>query len=75
MEPADFAKLQSTRGGEIDTEVKEFAVSPTREPLAVRAVTIVTPVANIPKACLNSPGEKVGATAREEEAIIGIAAI
>ena len=75
MEPADFAKLQSTRGGEIDTELKEFAVSPTREPLAVRAVTIVTPVANMPRACLNSPGKKVGASARDGGAIIDILAI
>jgi len=75
MDPADLARLQSTKGGDSETELKEFAVSPTKPPVAVRAVTIVTPVANMPKAWRNSVGEKVGAKAPDDVAIEGMAAI
>ena len=75
MEPADLARLHNTKGGESDTELKEFAVSPTKLPVAVRAVTIVTPVANMPKAWRNSAGEKVGAWAPDGVAIGDMAAI
>ena len=74
-DPADLAKLQSTRGGDSDTELNEFAVSPTKPPAAVRAVTIVTPVANMPKALRNSVCENVGAWAPDDVAIEGMAAI
>ena len=35
----------STSGGSMDTDVKEFAVTPMSTPSALRVVTIVTPVA------------------------------
>lgn len=75
MEPADFARLHNTKGGVSDTELNEFAVRPTRVPAALRAVTIVTPVANIPNAWRNSAGEKLGAVARAEVSISGMTAI
>jgi hypothetical protein len=49
-EPALSPKLQSTRGGVSETELKELAVSPKGVPSAARVVTMVTPVANRPKA-------------------------
>ncbi len=60
MEPALRAKLHNTSGGESETELKELAVSPTIAPCLERAVTIVTPVANIPRAERNSAEEKLG---------------
>ena len=75
MDPADLARLHSTKGGDKDTELKELAVSPTKAPAALHAVTIVTPVANIPKAWRNSACEKLGAMAREEVSINGMVAI
>jgi hypothetical protein len=61
MELADLAKLHSTSGGVSETELKELAVSPTSCPDAVRAVTMVTPVANMLSAARNSALEKLGA--------------
>ena len=61
---AAFERLHSTSGGANDTELKELAVSPTKLPDAVRAVTIVTPVANMLSATLNSDFEKLGAPGR-----------
>ena len=75
IDPADLAKLLSTSGGDSDTELNEFAVSPTKVPAAVRAVTIVTPVANMPSAVRNSAGEKVGAWAPDGVAIEDMGAI
>jgi hypothetical protein len=43
--------------------LKEFAVNPTGVPFGPRAVTIVTPVANMPSAARNSCVEKLGASA------------
>ena len=63
MDAAERARLHSTRGGSSDTELKELAVNPTGSPVALRAVTMVTPVANIPSAALNSDREKLGACA------------
>ena len=60
MEPAMRDKLQSTSGGLRDTELKELAVNPTSSPAGVRAVTMVTPVANIASEALNSRAEKPG---------------
>jgi hypothetical protein len=60
MELADLDRLHSTSGGVRDTELNEFAVSPTNWPVAVRAVTIVTPVANMLSAARNSVLEKLG---------------
>src|SRR3989344_2367574 len=62
LAPCD--RLHSTSGGASDTELKELAVSPTRSPAAVRAVTMVTPVANMPSASRNSRVEKLGGRAR-----------
>jgi hypothetical protein len=64
IEPAARARLHSTSGGASDTELNELAVSPTSVPSAERAVTMVTPVANMPSASRNSSGEKVGGLAR-----------
>ena len=64
MDAAARARLHSTRGGCSDTELKELAVSPTSSPVAVRAVTMVTPVANMPSASRNSRVEKLGGRAR-----------
>src|SRR6218665_3693645 len=61
---APCARLHSTSGGSSDTELKELAVSPTHLPPALRAVTLVTPVANMPRASRNSRGEKLGGWAR-----------
>jgi hypothetical protein len=40
--------------------LKELAVSPTSLPVAERAVTMVTPVANMPSELRNSRVEKLG---------------
>jgi hypothetical protein len=56
-------KLHSTRGGVRDTELNELAVRPTSSPVAVRAVTMVTPVANMPSAVRKSALLKLGAAA------------
>src|SRR6218665_3879398 len=61
---APCARLHSTSGGSSDTELKELAVSPTNLPAALRAVTMVTPVANMPRASRNARGEKLGGRAR-----------
>src|SRR6218665_45855 len=61
---APCARLHSTSGGSSDTELKELAVSPTNLPAELRAVTMVTPVANMPRASRNSRGEKLGGGAR-----------
>jgi hypothetical protein len=63
IDPADRERLHSTKGGDSETELNELAVSPTNEPSAARAVTMVTPVANMPKACRNWSGEKLGGSA------------
>ncbi len=47
-------KLQSTSGGLRDTELNELAVKPLSVPSADRVVMTVTPVANVPRHCLNS---------------------
>jgi hypothetical protein len=47
----------------METELKELAVNPTKVPSVARAVTMVTPVANMPKAARNSDGEKLGGSA------------
>src|SRR5690348_6207311 len=62
LTPCD--RLHSTSGGSSDTELNELAVSPTRSPAALRAVTMVTPVANMPSALRNSREEKLGGSAR-----------
>jgi len=43
-------RLHSTSGGFSETDVNEFTVRPMQWPRLLRAVTIVTPVANWPKA-------------------------
>ena len=63
MEPALRARLHSTRGGFIDTELNELAVKPISPPSGLRAVTMVTPVANIPNAARNSGEVNVGGNA------------
>jgi hypothetical protein len=60
---AACARLQSTSGGASDTELNELAVNPTSSPPAPRAVTMVTPVANMPSAARNSRDENAGARA------------
>ena len=60
VEAAARDRLHSTSGGESDTELKEFAVRPITWPSAARAVTMVTPVANMPSAARNSGAEKLG---------------
>ena len=52
------ARHHSSSGGSSDTEVKEFAVTPTGAPSGLTAVTTVTPVANRPKASRSSRCEK-----------------
>ena len=47
----------------METELKELAVRPTSSPLGVRAVMIVTPVANMASEARNSRWEKHGALA------------
>jgi hypothetical protein len=75
MEPAARDKLHSTKGGVSETELKELAVNPTNCPDAVRAVTMVTPVANMPKAARNSDWEKWGGKACSGRALVSMAAI
>ena len=65
-EAATRDKLHSTKGGVSDTELNELAVSPTKLPSAARAVTMVTPVANMPRAERKSLEEKTGAVAWRE---------
>ena len=57
---AEQDRLHKTSGGVSDTELKELAVRPTGWPSAVSAVTMVTPVANMPSAARNSCEEKLG---------------
>ena len=47
---AALAMQTRINGGSSDTEVKEFAVKPTRSAATLRVVMIVTPVANQPSA-------------------------
>src|SRR6516225_2779496 len=54
----------SSSGGSSDTEVKEFAVTPTGVPSGRTAVTTVTPVANRPKASRSSRCVKAALKAR-----------
>ncbi len=56
-------RLHSTSGGSSETELNELAVSPTSAPPSVRAVTMVTPVANIASEARKSLVEKVGGLA------------
>src|ERR1700704_591238 len=49
-----LARLHRIMGGSSDTELKLLAVPPTRQPSAPTAVTMVTPVANAPRALRNS---------------------
>ena len=58
-----MARLHSTSGGDIDTELKELAVKPMSAPEELRAVTMVTPVANMPNAARKWLLEKLGASA------------
>jgi hypothetical protein len=51
---ADFAILHKTSGGSIDTELKLLAVIPIGSSFKSLAVIIVTPVAKLDKAALNS---------------------
>lgn len=62
LAPCD--RLHNTSGGSSDTELNELAVKPTSSPIALRAVTMVTPVANMPNASRNSRVEKLGGRAR-----------
>ena len=64
MDVAACDRLHNTNGGESDTELNELAVKPTSWPSLVRAVTMVTPVANMPKAVRNSELVKSGGRAR-----------
>lgn len=73
MEPALRAKLHSTKGGFIDTELKELAVKPISPPSVLRAVTMVTPVANMPKAARNSEAVNVGGNA--DVAVVATSAV
>ena len=62
---ADFsARLQSTKGGAKETELKELTVKPTKPPAGLMAVTTVTPVANCPRAWRNWLWEKSGGVAQ-----------
>lgn len=63
MERACRERLHNTSGGSKETELKELAVNPIRAPVGVRAVIIVTPVANAPNASRNSSEEKLGGDA------------
>lgn len=65
-------RLQSTKAGVRDTELKELAVNPTSRPSAVRAVTMVTPVANIASEARNSVGENRGMLALALGSVINI---
>src|SRR5919112_1228465 len=49
-EGARFWRLQSTSGGSRETDEKELAVRPSSLPDGEQVVTIVTPVANRPRA-------------------------
>src|SRR5215467_2693515 len=56
MLPEVLARLHSTIGGSRDTELKLFAVRPTSLPSTPRVVTMVTPVANAPRAMRSAWG-------------------
>ncbi|MNC68967.1 hypothetical protein D3C75_1196150 [compost metagenome] len=47
-------RLQSTRGGLSDTELKLLAVMPTGEPSSAWVVMMVTPVVKVPSAARNA---------------------
>lgn len=47
---ADLARLHSTMGGDMETELKLLAVMPTGASSLPRAVMMVTPVVKVPKA-------------------------
>ena len=47
----------------MDTELKELAVRPIKSPFSLRAVMMVTPVANMPRAARNSVVVNDGGTA------------
>jgi hypothetical protein len=53
---ADLARLQSTKGGSRETELKLLAVIPTGSPVDDLVVIIVTPVVYAPRACLRALG-------------------
>ena len=59
-------RLHSTREGASDSALKELTVVPTACPSALRAVMMVTPVANCPSASRNSRCEKGSAVRRTE---------
>jgi hypothetical protein len=75
MDPAMLDRLHNTSGGDSDTELNEFAVRPTSVPSPARAVTTVTPVANMPNALRNSAWEKLGGIARWGLTFVSIVAI
>jgi hypothetical protein len=50
----DETKLQSTMSGSKDTELNEFAVTPTKRDRELPEVTTVTPVPKLPKALRKS---------------------
>ena len=64
-----FAKLHSTNGGVSDTALNELTVSPIRSPCALRAVTMVTPVANMDNAARKSTDEKEGERGKSKEGL------
>lgn len=68
---ADFAKLQSTKGGSKETELNELAVKPSIEPSAKRVVITVTPVANCDKAVRKWRVSNAGCLARGAWLCIG----
>src|SRR2546423_4901198 len=51
--------LNSTKGGDSDTEVNELTVSPRRSPASEKAVTTATPVGNTPSASRNARSSKL----------------
>ena len=67
MDRAACDRLHNTKGGDSDTELNELAVKPTRVPSGSSAVTMVTPVANMPRAVRNSALEKPGDIALREK--------
>src|SRR5262245_39578067 len=75
MLPAFLARLHSTIGGFRETELKLLAVSPMSVPSIARVVTMVTPVANAPRALRKARSSMVESAAVMRSAGDGFATV
>src|SRR6185369_3374107 len=57
-------------GGSSDAELKELTVAPTRSPFGPHAVTIVTPVANWPRALRKTRGSMTESATSDVQGLV-----